>query len=191
MDALSVDALYRDPKEFYEFYFHMLEEFNKAIPNPAHYAIAELEKRGLVKTVITQNIDELHQKAGSKNIKEIHGTSFEGFCLSCCKYSPLTPSTSLPKCETCGGLIRPKVVLFGDGMPKEYLQAEEEAHKADLILVIGSSLQVSPACYLPLRAKQIAIINLEPTPLDDRAVFVSYNKAEEALPKLLQFLNLE
>ncbi|MDD2430175.1 MAG: NAD-dependent deacylase [Firmicutes bacterium] len=190
MDALSTMAFYRDPKGFYDFYFHMLSEFEKAEPNKAHLAIAKLEEAGYVKAVITQNIDELHQRAGSKRVLEIHGTTFAGYCLECQKESPLLFSTTLPKC-ICGGLIRPKVVLFGDGMPETYLEAEEETHKADLVLVIGSSLAVSPACFLPLHAKKMAIINLEPTPYDDRAVSVSHKKAEDELPKLLQFLDLE
>ncbi len=189
MDALSVAAFYRDPKAFYDFYFHMLSEFANAKPNPAHLAIAKLEEAGFVKTVITQNIDELHQKAGSKGVLEVHGTTFAGYCLDCKKESPLAYSTEIPRCS-CGGIIRPKVVLFGDGMPDAYFKAEEEAHKADLVLVVGSSLTVSPACYLPLRAKEMAIINLEPTPFDSRAIFVSHEKAEEELPRLLQCLDL-
>ncbi len=190
-DALSVDAFYRDPKKFYQFYFQMLADFSKASPNKAHFVIAKLEEAGLIKMVITQNIDELHQRAGTKNICEIHGTTFSGYCLNCGQKQPLTPSESLPYCKKCKGLIRPSVVLFGDSMPKDYLIAEQEAAKADLILVVGSSLQVSPACYLPLRAKEVAIINLEPTPFDAQAVVLSHNKAETDLPKLLQFLDLE
>ncbi len=190
-DALSVNAFYRDPKKFYQFYFQMLKDFSKASPNKAHLAISKLEETGLIKMVITQNIDELHQRAGTKNICEIHGTSFKGFCLNCGRIKPLTPGELIPYCDNCGGLVRPQVVLFGDSMPDDYLLAEKEAAKADLILVVGSSLQVSPACYLPLRAKEIAIINLEPTPFDAQAVFLSHNKAELDLPQLLEFLNLE
>jgi NAD-dependent deacetylase len=191
LDALSVDAFYRDPKRFYQFYFHMLSEFSQAKPNPAHFALAQLEKRGFVQTVHTQNIDELHQRAGTKNILEIHGTSFKGRCLNCGHQQLLKPISSLPLCEQCKGLVRPMVVLFGDPMPEDYLLAEEEAYNADLALVVGSSLQVSPACYLPLRTQEMAIINLEPTPYDDKASFVLHQKAEEALPTLMQFLDLE
>lgn len=189
--ALSVDAFYSDTERFYEFFFNMLSEFSQCKPNDAHFAIAELEKRGVIKSVITQNIDELHQRAGSKNVLEIHGTSYRGICLKCGHKQPLTPSDTLPRCTKCNGLIRPLVVLFGDPMPQDYLKAEKEAYKADLLIVVGSSLQVSPACYLPLRAKKVAILNLEPTPFDGQAAFVSHKKAEEALPKLLEFLDLE
>lgn len=149
-----------------------------AEPNGAHLAIAELERRGKLKAVITQNIDGLHRKAGSNKIIELHGNTTRFYCMKCReKYSlddigELLDREPIPMCGSCGGVIRPDVVLFGEMLPDGAMEeAYRIAGECDLMLVVGSSLVVYPAADIPAEAKRLgaslAIINLDPTPLDD------------------------
>ena len=167
----------------------------KAKPNKAHIVLAQLEDKGILKSVITQNIDGLHQMAGSKNVFELHGNTRKFYCMKCQKkYSLEDVSKKVeaegipPKC-TCGGYIRPDVVLFGEALPADVLEkAREESMKADVFLVIGSSLVVQPAASLPVIAKQngakLIIINKDPTPLDSMSDLLFHQKATEVLGAL-------
>ena len=168
----SVDALYNNRNEFAEFYGLRIENLLKYSPHKGHFILADLEKEGKVKSIITQNVDGYHQEAGSENVIELHGKIYELHCLSCGAIYPckryLEEKGSI--CN-CGGFIRPSVVLFGEGLPQEAMdKAYEETMKADLFIVLGSSLAVSPANQYPLIAKRngakLAIINLEPTIMD-------------------------
>ncbi len=168
----SIDALYNNRKEFTEFYRIRIENLLKHEPHKGHYILADLEKKGIVKSIITQNVDGYHKKAGSENVMELHGRLYELFCLSCRASYPCERylEEGGVQCR-CGGFIRPSVVLFGEGLPEDAMdKAYKETMKADLFIVLGSSLQVSPANQYPLIAKRngakLVIINMEPTIMD-------------------------
>jgi NAD-dependent deacetylase len=164
----------------------------KAEPNRAHKILAKLEAAGILRAVITQNIDGLHQRAGSKRVLELHGNTRRISCLNCRAsytmdeiYEQL--ATQLPPlCRACGGILKPEVVFFGEVLPPGVLEeAATEAEKCDLFLVVGSSLVVQPAASLPVMAKQsgakLVIVNKEPTPLDAMADLVFHRSASEVL----------
>jgi NAD-dependent deacetylase len=167
----------------------------KARPNDGHFTLVELEKRGRLYRVITQNIDGLHQIAGQSNVIELHGNSRKILCMCCEKtyrmdvvYEKLKQELP-PRCS-CGGNLKPNVVLFGEPLPQHQLDmATLAAQKSDIFLVLGSSLVVYPAAQLPLIAQQngavLAIVNIDPTPLDDIADIVIHNKASETLTKII------
>ena len=171
----------------------------KAKPNPGHYAIAELEKMGIVKAVITQNIDELHQKAGSIIVYEVHGSVNRFSCLGCnASYTKEQVLRKLkkekktgPSCEYCGAPLKPSVVLFGEPLPRfEKFQSQALAQKADVMLIAGSSLSVLPICDLPLytlREKgKLIIVNDQPTDMDDKAAVVIRHKTGTILPLIVE-----
>jgi len=184
------------PEIFWQFIVDRLEGMMRAEPNRAHYALAELERMGRLSSIITQNVDGLHFKAGSKNVIELHGNMREAVCLSCGCVLSMEEAMGMvkrgylpPRCG-CGGVLKPNVVLFNEPLPKEaYRRALLESKSCDLMLVVGTSLQVYPAAYLPVVAKQrgarLAIINMEPTPLDDVADVTIQAKAGEALPTIV------
>jgi len=188
------------PDVFWQFIVNRLESFVRAEPNKAHYALAELERMGRLSSVITQNVDGLHQKAGSKNVIELHGNMREAACLSCGYVIPLKEALKMakrsyfsPLCKKCGGLIKPNVVLFNEPLPREALEkAIWESRTCDLMLVAGTSLQVYPAASLPeyakLRGAKVAIINEEPTPFDENADVVIRAKVGEALPAIVDLV---
>ena len=168
----STNALYNNRNEFTEFYRMRIENLLKFEPHKGHYILADLEKRGIVKSIITQNVDGYHKKAGSQNVIELHGRLYELFCISCGAKYPCKRYLEKEgeKCS-CGGFIRPSVVLFGEGLPEDEMdKAYDETIKADLFIVLGSSLVVSPANQFPLIAKRngakLAIINMESTIMD-------------------------
>lgn len=194
-EILSREMLYYRPEHFYSSGLELLNIMRNKDPNPAHKALALLEQRGLIQCVITQNIDGLHHKAGSKNVIEVHGDLRTAFCDACGREFPFEFLLSEaeegiipPKC-TCGGIIRPNVVLFGDPMPPYFEDAIIQAKRADFMLVVGSSLQVAPVSYLPRLSRQIGIINLEPTPYDRAAAVVIHEKAGSALTDLIKVLD--
>ncbi len=172
---------------------HVLEE---AQPNPAHYALAELEEMGVLKAVITQNIDELHHRAGSKRVLELHGSVRTATCTRCLEHLPtgemwpaFVASAQVPHCPHCGGLLKPDVVLFGELLPVHVLEeAQQESERCDVMLVAGSSLEVYPAADLPLRAVQAGaqaiIVNYEPTYMDARAAVVIHEDVAVILPQI-------
>ncbi len=184
MAALSNTTFRTDPVGFYQFIEDMMDVFFKAEPNECHKAIAELEGLGYIKTVITQNIDGLHRRAGSQNMLEVHGNTEGGKCIRCDKTFSMDHIMKLvkagelpPTCEECGSLIKPNIVLFEDQLPIDFVLAQEEIKKSDLLIVIGSSLQVAPVCYLPTMSRRFSIINLMPTPYDSYAESVIQGKA--------------
>jgi NAD-dependent deacetylase len=180
MEVAHIDVFRRDPKRFWGYYrprFGMLQEKQ---PNRAHRVLAELESRGMLEAVITQNIDRLHSKAGSQRVIEVHGTIETGSCTSCGSSYPLGELEQLfdedgiARCSDCDGSVKPDVVLFGELLPE---QAMEEAYalaaRADLLLCVGSSLEVYPVASLPAVATRsggsLAIITKGPTPYDGEA----------------------
>jgi NAD-dependent deacetylase len=163
----------------------------KAKPNNGHYALVKLEKQGKIYCVITQNIDGLHQEAGQSNVIELHGNTRKIFCLSCNKEYSMDEAYKIlkkelpPRCS-CGGILKPGTVLFGEPLPRyAFDMAILAAQNCDLFLVLGSSLVVYPAASIPEEAKRrgavLGIINIDPTPLDDRADFVIHDNVSKVL----------
>ena len=160
---------------FYDFYKTSMI-FPNAKPNLAHLTLAKLEQMGKLKAVITQNIDGLHQKAGNKNVLELHGTIYKNHCIKCGKeYSAeyVFNSEDIPRCE-CGSIIKPNVVLYGEMLPEDFVLAEKYISECDLLIVAGTSLIVEPAASLInyFRGKNLVIINNDETPYDKRATLI-------------------
>lgn len=190
MEALSTDVLYGDPVKFYHTGFKILTSMKGAKPNEAHRILAKMEQQGLIEGIVTQNIDNLHYQAGSKNIMEVHGNIRTGHCIECGKSyafdeieSKVASGEIPPKC-TCGGMIRPDVVMFGDSLPECFNDAWEQSARSELMLVVGSSLQVSPVNYLPKLAKKLVIINIGETMYDKSADVLCPEKASYALTEI-------
>lgn len=163
----------RYPEEFYRFYKDRML-FTDAVPNQAHKALARLEERGKLKAVITQNIDGLHQMAGSREVLELHGSVHRNYCTRCGQFYDLdyiTNSEGVPRC-TCGGTVKPDVVLYEEGLDDTVLRRSiENISKADLLIVGGTSLAVYPAAGLIdyYRGKKLVLINRSATPRDSQA----------------------
>jgi NAD-dependent protein deacetylase/lipoamidase len=157
MEVAHIDSFRRDPDRFWHFYGNRFATLEDKRPNAAHEAIAELERRGLVRGVITQNIDRLHRKAGSQRIVEVHGTIEWSVCLRCGGrvsidgvLGQLHAGVATPRCEACGEPLKPDVVLFGELLPEQAMsEAYALAGEADLMLAVGSSLEVYPVASLP------------------------------------------
>lgn len=164
------------PEEFFDFYRTKLLNL-AAPPNSVHYALAEMEAAGVIKCVITQNADDLHQRAGSKNVIDIHGNVYINTCPGCGKRFPpevVADCAGVPRCDVCGGIIRPGILLFGE-VPdmKLAMAAIREINRSDLLIAGGTSLKVSSAPRLLDRYKgKLVIVNDEPTPYDARAALV-------------------
>lgn len=186
---LSRTCLCEEPEKFFDFYKnHMLHP--SAQPNGAHIALAQLEEKGLIHAVLTQNIDGLHQRAGSRKIFELHGTTERCRCDLCGKQYPgeIVFSAPIPRCTACGGIVRPDVVLYEEGLDqKVWRGAAEEILAADLLIVGGSSLVVNPAASLVagFAGTHLAIINYSPTPFDLMAGLVIRESVSQVLSALL------
>ena len=173
------------------------QDFANARPNPTHYALARMESAGRLRAVITQNIDGLHQEAGSRCVLELHGTNRRVVCIRCAATWPaaevqarLLAGCDMPECDRCGGILKAATVSFGQALPADVLEAAFHiATSVDLLLVIGSSLVVHPAASIPLAAAEagarLVIVNREPTPLDGLAAVVLREPVEEVLPALV------
>lgn len=188
----------RDPTYYYTHSADFIYNLDEKAPNIVHTELARLEALGIVKTILTQNIDLLHQKAGSKHILELHGSPSKHRCLECgavFTYDDIVKilkSGSIPKCTRCSGIIKPDIIFFGEPLDSYTLgRAEVEATDADLLLVLGSSLTVYPVAAIPqvtLRTGgKVALINADPTPLDRQAIWKHTDLREvfEALPALI------
>lgn len=177
-EVSSISGFHRDPQGFYSFWMWRFRHMAQANPNPVHRLLARLEGRGLLRGVITQNIDGLHQRAGSHNVLEVHGHVRSGTCLSCHRSYPMewlvtrVKEEGVARCD-CGGLVKPDVVLFGEELPPDFSQAQGEVKNASLLFVLGSSLTVWPVAGLvPLAVSfgaSLIIANAEPTPYDHHA----------------------
>ena len=196
----SIDYFRRDPSYYWRFFKEVrMEMMTSAAPSPAHLAVAELEAAGMVAAVITQNIDGLHQKAGSRRVLELHGNTLRFYCFDC--RDPYTmedikrqlETLEIPVCGKCRGVLRPDVVLFGEMLPDDVVQeAQIAAGNCQALLVIGSSLVVYPAAHLPYQAKlagaRLGIINMDPTPLDSLADLRCFCPAGATLPPAVKAL---
>jgi NAD-dependent protein deacetylase/lipoamidase len=199
MEVAHIEVFHRDPARFWHFYrprFGMLEGKE---PNPAHEALAELEARGLLEAVITQNIDRLHRKSGSQRVVEVHGTIETSSCMRCSASYPLAgvpdlfDSDGVARCEHCAGPVKPDVVLFGEMLPELAMQeAYALAERADLMLCIGSSLEVHPVASLPAatlaRGGSVAILTKGSTPYDSSAAVRMDGDVVDDLAALLDAL---
>ncbi len=197
-ELATPEAFKRDPHLVWEFYRWRIDLVRKAKPNSAHYALAELEKMDILKAVITQNVDDLHSEAGSRNVIELHGNIFRVRCTSCSYRENLKESgrleeflteKELPKCPRCDSLLRPDVVWFGELLPGKALdEAFRLAERADVVLVIGTSGVVYPAAYIPYVVKDgggfVIEINTEKSGITPIADIFLCGKAAEVMNKL-------
>jgi NAD-dependent deacetylase len=192
MEYATIGAFRRDPEKVWEFYLLRLGVLADAEPNPGHLALAELERRGLVEAIVTQNIDGLHQRAGSREVIEVHGSIQTASCLTCGERVALEGEPpAAPRCPRCDAILKPDVVMFGELLPVEAMErAVELARGAGLLLVVGSSLEVYPVAGLPDETLSaggaLAIVNRGPTPFDGRAAVRVDGGAGETLSTLLR-----
>ena len=186
-EVASIDGFQRAPECVWEFYGRRLAQLADARPNAAHVALAQLEHAGLVRAVVTQNVDGLHQRAGSRDVVEVHGAIGAAVCLACGRHEEdVRPLLPLPRCARCGAILKPDVVMFGELLPAPAIdRATGLAREAALLLVVGTSLQVWPVAGLPgetlSAGGRLAIVNLEPTPFDKHAEIVARGSAGEVL----------
>ncbi len=188
-----------DPDAVWSCVMEIYQYVRDAAPNAAHKALAELERAGRLCGIITQNVDMLHEKAGSNAVVPIHGRLDSATCPKCGAVVPITTAISswrtgfTPICPKCGAVLRPNIVLFNEDVPRrEYMKAFYMVKNADLLLVVGTSLAVAPANELPLIVKKhggrVAIINESATELDDEADLVIRERAEVALPDVVKIM---
>jgi len=185
----SIEVFRRDPSKYWSIRGEFIRNYDAYQPNSGHRALAELESMGLLRHVITQNIDGLHRKAGSRNVTEIHGSLREILCVSCGRdyRAPCIPEGMPPRCE-CGGVLKPNTVLFGESLPAQALEtAWREAGGSGVMLVIGTSAVVQPAASLPFIAKEhgAAVVEVNIEPAFSIADYFLEGKAGTVLPALV------
>jgi NAD-dependent deacetylase len=198
MEVASLSSFRTAPEKFYAWFRPLAGRILNAEPNPAHCALAELEKAGRLHLTATQNIDVLHQKAGAQHVVEMHGSLATLSCCQCfCQVSskdylsPFIERGEIPHCPHCGGILKPDVILFGEQLPqKAWLEAQREARQCDLMLVAGSSLEVLPVAGLPMQAldrgAHLIIVNNTPTYLNVRADLVFSEDVAQILPAIAE-----
>lgn len=186
---ISHSFFMQKPEEFYEFYKDKML-YTDAVPNVAHHKLALLEREGKVKAVVTQNIDGLHQLAGSRNVLELHGSVHRNYCMKCHKFFDLKyikDSENVPHCDECGGIVKPDVVLYEEGLDDKILsEAVWNISKADMLIIGGTSLAVYPAAGLIdyFHGKYLVVINVAATPRDKYADIVINDKIGSVMSKL-------
>jgi NAD-dependent deacetylase len=198
LETASLSAFRTTPERFFSWFRPLANQIYCAQPNPAHYALADLEKAGWIKSVITQNIDVLHQKAGSKTVIEMHGTLQTLTCSQCYHQTkagpylaPFVERGEIPRCPVCGEILKPDVILFGEQLPQAaWFKAQKEARQCDLMLVAGSSLEVLPVAGLPMQAldhgAHLLIINHTETYLNVRADAAILEDVAAILPAIAE-----
>jgi NAD-dependent deacetylase len=205
VDPVEVASIYsftRKPEVFYEWIRPLARLMRDASPNPAHFALARMEAAGYLRAIITQNIDMLHARAGSREVYELHGNLREVTCIQCYEVydaaayiDEVIENGGVPRCPACGGVLKPNVILFGEQLPaRALLAAERAARTCDVMLVAGSSLVVAPAADLPQQAlangARLIIVNYEPTYADRRADVLIHDDVAEVLPRIAAELGL-
>lgn len=198
MEVASLSTFRYNPTQFYKWFRPLANQVVNALPNPAHIALTELGKTGHLDAIITQNIDVLHQKSGSKTVIETHGTMRTLSCTQCFHQhesslflDSFTKDGTIPHCVNCSAVLKPDVILFGEELPqKAWLKAQKAARNSDLMLIIGSSLEVLPVAGLPIqtldRGGHLIIVNQSATYLDIRADVVFTQDAATLLPALAE-----
>jgi len=197
-EVASLNAFRYDPEKFFSWMRNLANKIQIAQPNSAHTGLAQLESEGLIHTVITQNIDGLHQRAGSQNVLEIHGTLRTLTCIGCYRQQdatsylePYLQSGEIPRCPNCRNILKPDVVLFGEQLQaRTWLQVKQNVNQCDLMIVVGSSLEVLPVAGLPMRAIEngahLIIINQSETYIDIRADIVISENVAVTIPRIVQ-----
>lgn len=197
-EVANIDSLRRDPARVWEFYALRLDALEQAEPNDGHRALAELEQHGWIRAIVTQNVDGLHQRAGSRDVVEVHGSLREAECLACgvrVRMADAIASLPLPACPECGEVLKPGVVMFGELLPVDAIaRAQQLAAEAGLLLVVGSSLEVHPVAALPgetlAAGGVLAVVNRGGTPWDSRAEVVLGAGAGETLRAVAAALDI-
>jgi NAD-dependent deacetylase len=197
-EVASLSSFRYHPEKFFAWMRSLAMNMRFAEPNPAHVGLARLQQAGYFKTIITQNIDELHQRAGSENVLEVHGSLGTLTCSSCYRQVPsqgyieaYLDRGEIPYCRTCGQILKPDIVLFGEQLPaRTWHKALEASKTCDLMIVAGSSLEVLPVAGLPMRAIEngahLIIINHSNTYLDVRADVVFHEDVAEVIPLIAE-----
>lgn len=193
-ELANFDAFLRNPELVWEWYKFRRDVVLNAEPNPGHKAIAGMEKLYDQVSVVTQNIDNLHRRAGSSNIFELHGNIEKNYCIECHSYfnsNELEYVNKIPRCNLCNGLVRPDVVWFGENLPHDiFSAAEKTAESSDICFLVGTSAIVYPAIYIPLSAREtgatLVEINIEKTEISGEVNFCFTGKSGELLPQILQ-----
>jgi NAD-dependent deacetylase len=201
MEVAHIDSWRRDPQRFWSFYDHRFQTLDGKEPNAAHRALVELEERGMLTAVVTQNIDRLHRVAGTKELVEVHGTIATSSCLGCGSRAELAEvrrrvgqaPDGIPRCDACDKPLKPDVVLFGEWLPVAAIErAQALCAGADVLLCIGTSLEVHPVAALPeltyATGGDVVLITMGPTPWDDRATCKLDGDVEEELTGLVSLL---
>jgi len=198
MESASLSTFRTAPERFFNWFRPLASQIFNALPNPAHAALAEFEQAGHQSIIITQNIDGLHQKAGSKQVVEMHGTLRTLSCTQCYKQfssaeylRPFIETGAIPQCTSCNGILKPDVILFGEQLPQSAWQAAQRAtRQCDLILVAGSSLEVLPVAGLPIQAldhgAHLIIINNTTTYVNVRADIVITENVATIIPEIMK-----
>lgn len=196
MEYAHIRAFNSNPEKVWVMLREMSEVILSAKPSPAHLALSELETRGFLKAVITQNVDGLHHIAGNNNVIEYHGNHRWLVCMSCSKRTPLSHElisvVPYPRCEKCNGVLKPDVVFFGEGIPMlEMIRANEEANRCNIMFIIGTSGVVYPAAEIPYMVKSrgatIVEINISPTPFTSSiSDYFFEGTASQILPRILE-----
>ncbi|GAB4474976.1 MAG: NAD-dependent protein deacylase Cob2 [Anaerolineae bacterium] len=200
VETASLYSFRHSPKRFYDWIRPLAAQILSASPNAAHYALARLEELGVIQTLITQNIDILHTRAGSLNVLEVHGHIREATCVECFRVYPIEffieqflGNGEMPRCPHDRGLLKPNVVLFGEQLPVKVLRAAQQAaRECDVMLVAGSSLEVAPVSEMPLIAlahgAKLIIVDYGSTYLDQEAAFRFYEDVADVLPRLTRII---
>lgn len=195
-EVASLNSFRYDPAKFFNWVRPLIRDIDQARPNEAHYGLASLEQTGNLKTVITQNIDTLHQRAGSNNVLEVHGSLRTATCVQCYHtfeagdfMQDFLESGEIPRCPDCDHILKPDLVLFGEQLPaRTWLKAVEASRNCDLMIVAGSSLEVLPVAGLPMRALEngahLILINHSETYLDVRADVVFHEDLDVIIPEI-------
>lgn len=200
MELSSLIGFRRDPRRFYDFWKQRFASLGEAVPNVTHRLLAALESAGMLSAVVTQNIDGLHTLAGSRRVLEVHGNYRRARCLGCGTLEPLdavmrrTAAGRFPICERCGDLMKPDVVLFGEELPAVFDEAVRLVQQTELLLVLGSSLEVHPVAGLVSEAHAAGatavLINRDSSPYDDLAELVLRSELAPVMRALARRLNL-
>ena len=195
-EVASLSAFRYHPERFFDWMRALALDIVQAEPNPAHIALAQLEAAGIIRTIVTQNIDGLHQRAGSRCVLEVHGTLYTLTCIGCYRQydangflQPYLTAGIIPRCPECNQILKPDVILFEEQLPLQtWLKAHEACQNSDLILVAGSSLEVMPVAGLPMQALQngakLIIVNHMTTYLDIRADVLFHQDVADILPRI-------
>jgi len=196
MEVASLTAFRYQPNNFFEWLRPLAKQLFTAAPNPSHSAFSRLESQGHLKSIITQNIDGLHQKAGSKVVIEVHGSLNTLTCIGCFQQfqadgfiTPYIEDGVIPCCPDCQKILKPDIILFGEQLPiQSWLRAKDESNQCDLMIVAGSSLSVIPVAQLPLMALEnnakLILINNTPTYIDDHSEVVLYGDVADIVPAI-------